>query len=368
MVVAQAKKPLKELIKERGEAEAKTEVVLFLGSHRLPYVKKFEEMLEKKLPQVIVLEELKNDKFNLMLNGDMGVDGYMKHVRQSGYRFTDSKFQKMKYEFLQKFHKEHKEIIIEQLNPHLPQKLLESASLETIETLYLTMHGENFESAVGAKIDIARMKAHDFKWQEEKGVEEIAGKIKDGVWRGYILIEGGSSHTRKMRLLRREIGESDISVSLLSARSEEALEVFGRGEGKVYGPSEVFDPSSELIRMCISTYDKEELLEKDLKDGKINRKEFEEGKKLLEEKLYENGKLASARSLIFSLIKTYEVDTDDRAEFEAIKLVNQLDYNECREIFKKIHFHSQLKSAEMMNEQAAYNLVKTYVEKRDAGR
>lgn len=342
-----------------GEAERKTEVVFLFGAHNLDYVKKMRELTERRLPNVIVLEEPKNAGLEKMLKGEISVEEY---VNSRAYTFKEAA--KERCELLVELHK--KGVRIEQIDPGhglvWKKGVAHPFSFDEAAGNRFAMHiaAGNFEKAVDTAVNLSAITAVEIKKRDEMRAKEIAAAIKKGELSGYILVEAGSIHTRTKNLLNELLKGEQVAVKAEFARKEAAKEVFGEWA------QEVFSPLDELRRIYANGL-----------QGELDRKwekrwaerwrrdeeavESEGGRlKALKERVRgvfdreyggERERLLGARSVVLFKITGDDVEEDIK-QMKAVGMVNRLTYEECKEVFQK---------TSGMNEDEAFAFLEEYL-------
>jgi hypothetical protein len=312
--------------KIKGKAEKTTTICFVLGSHTVSFIDAFEQLIISKSPKVILVEEENGESFQKMLKG-ASVKDYMKSRTYISDEFKErrSKF----YYFLREQSKNG--VIVESLGHFTP---FETSVRRIISSHEIDTHAErgNFEKSVKSSNESAKIEATS-REAENKDADILTKKTKDKEWTGFILVERGLVHTRERTLVEKKLRDEkveDVKVISVYPARQVAAEVFGAHTIHKYTP---FD---ELERLYIFGEDK-----------KISKKEFEERENLL-----------GARRVLLEKIKRIPKDENfqvEKAIYEATKLVDQLSYDECREIFKKIR---------SMDEETAFEFVDDYTKKR----
>ena len=322
------KELLKDEIKGKRGVEKETSVFFLIGSHTASYIDHFEGRIKSKPPNVIVVEEENGADFRDMLEGRMSIKDYIKSRTYISDEFRERRYEF--YELLRELNK--KGVIVESLGHRTPIEM----SIGRVITAHQTdTYAErlNFEKAVKAAINSAKVEASS-KGAEEKRAGIIAEKIKDGKWSGTVFIEVGPVHTRVKNLLVEKLREDKIegvNVASEYPAREKAIETFGDHLYHVYTP---FD---ELERLYLYGRDK----------------------KMIKEELRKEESLLGARRVILERIKNIPEDTEfmvEKAINEATKAVNQLSYEGCKQIFKKI---------KDMDEKTAFEFVEKYAREKN---
>jgi hypothetical protein len=310
----------KELQEKQAGTERKTNIVFLFGSHKPSYLEKLKELTERKPPNFIILEEEKDEHFPKMLKGEITVPQYMRNIENSGRLYPNTEFSRRKYELLKELSREG--VKVEQFEPKLDEatSIKEKEASTTILFMESFARARNFEDAVSCGIIFAKRYGDVIKVKDESRASGIAEKIKSGEWRGDILIEAGSVHTNVKNILIEGFkGNKEISITSLYAQSKYVEEVFGKGT------QEIYDPSHEL------------------------RRAYAYGKKPDEER----ERLLAARFVVH-----HQMDKEgapDRVEYEATRMINQLSYEECKQLFNKIN---------QMNSEEAFKVVEDYLKGR----
>ena len=305
------------------EKTAGTAKVVFFFEHHSPRdFQMFKEWVDKNKPDVIVLEEQKDVEFGDMLEGRISIEKLME-IHKS--RFPE--YSRPRYELLREYYQMNKkinrEVKIEQVDP-LPKNTL-ALFLREIggEIVSTDIRIGNFDSAVKGILQTHKLDAIVLNESDARRASAIEKKIREGEWRGTVLIEAGSAHTRVKNLLRKRLRHRDsVEVSSFYTTKNIAEKEFGGGTVEVYHQGE------ELTRRNI--------YKKDL-GGEM---------------------LLAARFLVASSMYIFESKQDEAEviNYRAMKMANQLSYEECKEIYKKI---------EDMNQLETFDFVKEYLKKRE---
>jgi hypothetical protein len=326
-------KSVEDYLKKRDVR--KTEIVFFFEHHTLPSLKLFKEYVETNKPDILVLEQGKDDKFEQMLEGKIGVAEYLK----GGY-YVHREYLKELFPFLKKLRKEG--VRIEELasedearsietsgiEKRLPHKELRVSLKEAVSS-FLKKSDRGFEYAVGKRIELAQRNGVRYMLRDAGRAWEIAEKVKTGEWSGRILVQVHSAHSQARELLAGKLrGVEDTSISAVYPFRNAVSEVF---ESRT---SDVHQPAVELERICAH--------------------EAFGNKKMVS---WETKKTLAARDMLHGCItESIATEADERRDYEATKLVNQLSYEECRELFNKVRY---------TRTETAFGYVEDYLRERD---
>ena len=326
-------KSVEDYLKKRDVR--KTEIVFFFEHHTLPSLKVFKEYIERNKPDILVLEQGKDDKFEQMLEGKIGVAEYLK----GGY-YIHREYLKELFPFLKKLRKEG--VRIEELasenearsvetsgiEKRLPHKELRVSLKEAVSS-FLKKSDRGFEYAVGKRIELAQRMGVRNMLRDAGRAWEIAEKVKTGEWSGRILVQVHSAHSQARELLAGKLkGVEDTSISAAYPFRNAVSEVF---ESRT---SDVHPPAAELDRIYVH-------------EAFSNRKMVS----------WETKKTLAARDLLHGCItESIASEADERRDYEATRLVNQLNYEECRELFNKVRY---------MRTETAFGYVEDYLRERD---
>ncbi|MEM3690180.1 MAG: hypothetical protein QXZ40_00415, partial [Candidatus Micrarchaeia archaeon] len=190
------------------------------------------------------MEEDKKATFQQMLEGKITVKQYMQ-----GYIYPMPQFIEKRYEFLVKLHKEKPEIRIEQFEPSIEMELRNMIRNQISRESGLSVAKGDFEGGVKGMINFAKSEADWLKVEEEMRAKGIAEKIKNGEWKGRILVEAGATHTRVGHFLKKYLNDVEVSsIYLFKETIQEAL------KDEVYGSQlhMLYPPPQELKRLYIS--------------------------------------------------------------------------------------------------------------------
>ncbi len=292
--------------------------------------------------ELIILEEPSAPGFSKMLKNELAIDEYLMEV---DVEFPE--FSRGMCALLQALHKSGK--IILQVEPYLeylleihdffarghsPDEieqntvqhqvyLAERHATSALLDYYRTVMGPSFELAIKAIKRFARLDAARFRLRDALRVEAIVSQLKSY---SAAYIEAGTIHYTLLPLLRRRLPQKVTVKPVFLAH--EALKSMDQ-TGHLYGPGDrltllyIFHPNHS-----------DELLED----------------------------ILAARSLVYSkLIAKEEFSTDlknyphVRDEFYTIKVVEQLDLEDCRRLFPLIR---------TLKTDAAYDLVNDYLGQR----
>jgi hypothetical protein len=295
-----------------------TRVTFFFEAHNLSCLKVFKEHVEKNRPNFILLELEKDTRFLHMLRGEISIGEYM---RELNYSFTE--FTREQYAFLREEYK--KGIKIEQLaGGWFSRDLIGGEGIW--RKIFASIHNGDFEGAVESELERARI---DIEWLnkcERMRAKEIADKIKRGELYGNVLIESGAFHTRVEKFLKEELrGVTNVEkVDAVHAEKEAPKGIFGNTAVSVYRPANELERLYEYVKQPSK----------------------------------ERERLLAARDVIFIFIDKPHADVDfgeEINEFEKIKLVNQLSYEECRALSSEI---------EEMSREVLFEFIDAYLKKR----
>jgi hypothetical protein len=307
------------------EGEAKTEVVFFFEKHQMTYLKSLKESVERVKPNIIVVEHTHEEIFDMMIKNSISVKEYMGITR---YSHTAPEFSKNKYELLREFHKKGVKIktVAAEETDNTRRELTELRRIAERNMNLYAMVGD-FGGMVSAGMDMARALGSEGALRDIKRSAELAGKIKSGEWRGTIMVELGMAHTACKNMLIEQLRDrDDVTVSSLHPFKDVASEMFHTAES-------VYAPGLELSRI----FGQEATI-----GGEICSRDRK--------------RLLAARDIIYSL--TYDEKTESREgerwDYERIKMVNKLSYDDCRGLCEEI-----LKTD--MGAEKASQLVKDYL-------
>ncbi|MEM3555696.1 MAG: hypothetical protein QXF56_03200 [Candidatus Micrarchaeia archaeon] len=288
-------------LETKGGTETDTKVIILYTAHTPNFLKQFKGFIETTKPNLIILEEDKKATFQQMLEGKITVKQYMQ-----GYIYPMPQFIEKRYEFLVKLHKEKPEIRIEQFEPSIEMELRNMIRNQISMEIGLSVAKGDFEGGVKGMINFAKSEADWLKVEEEMRAKGIAEKIKNGEWKGRILVEAGATHTRVGHFLKKYLNDVEVSsIYLFKETIQEAL------KDEVYGSQlhMLYPPPQELKRLYIS------------------------GRKVSEER----EKLLGARALVLSMITSKnEGELGNVDTIKKIQMVNRLNYEECRDLFNEI--------------------------------
>lgn len=315
MALAQKREEL-EHIPPDMKVNRGVEVVLF-------YPHELKKSIEKKRPNVILLDEGKNDNFKPMLDGIKDLNEYL---RERKY-LSPARGEVLK--FLKEFHANNRDVIIE-LRSEFPNEYatdVRKARKDARERIVSCMEGYDFDGAVDATMKYTELNMKPHREGDELAMKEVAEKIKNGEWSGTIFIEASVMGSRKAQLLKNELsGMENVRITYTPLREEEAEKVFGKGV------AEVFTPLSELERF------------------------YSRGKNSGGER----DRLIAARHVAWMVISMGMGGSEREfisIKHEATKMANKLrSYEECRELFKELR---------PLDNKSAFNFVDLYIKKKD---
>jgi hypothetical protein len=310
---------LRSKMKGESGTESHTEIVVLTALSELKILEKVRKEFNLKKPNIFVLDEEKNPKFQQMLEGKIGIDECL--TERIAY---SKRYGREFYRFVIELHK--KGVEVEQLSP--PQGWLSAEMIKKFERQYqdifTNVEQGNFEGAVGLEVNTAKMQATMMASNGKARAAEIAEKIRSGEWSGDILVMSGAAHRLTKYLLMEELKDMNVRVKSDYAAREAVSRVFGPGI------SDVSSPQTELLEL------------------------YEHGIQPTPER----EKLLAARNIIRRLIQSSPADSNFAQEVSyarSIKLANQLGYEECRALFSEI---------KDMFEEVAFEFVDAYLDKR----
>jgi hypothetical protein len=281
--------------------EKETAVTLFYEYHTMSCHEELKKYLESKKPDVVILENEKDPRFPMMLEGRMSIDEYTEWSISKGFMFTDINSFKENCKMLRELHqKEH--LQVEQIAPGWVHAFPE---MNQNIVMMKSVMDKNFEYAVGEFLKFAKANAEWMGDCEAKRGKEIADKIKRGELHGDILIQSGAAHRILKHALEKELTGTDVKVNPFYAFKEASERFLGHGISYIHMPQH--ELATEYLGDKQPTQERERLL--------------------------------AARQVIFALFPESVRPTSGRFEMESrmmelVKIVNQLpSYEICKELF-----------------------------------
>ncbi|AIH03479.1 hypothetical protein [Thermodesulfobacterium commune] len=316
----------------------KIEIIVGFSTHRievLPFAKDFMESAE-----VIILEEPPNEKFCSVLEGKISEEDYVLNEE-----FWFPEFEKQTLKLLKNFHQQGKKIF--QIEPYLEGvKILQQraegiVSHQSIDEVLLERIAETEKNAIGKLLrfyevsltgdfekivdsvkDFSKADAERFRLRDQLRVEAILKvllSLKQGLKKVYV--EAGTIHLYFKKLLQlNTLSLGKVSQFFLLQKVLKSL------VGKPY----VFPPGELLTLRYI-----------------FNRKENPKTENLL-----------AARSLVYiKIIPKEELLPHEenpfphlKEELHAIKLIERLDFEDCKRLYSKLFWIKDYKEARKLVE------------------